>query len=109
MTMEQDADNTTSEKELIFALRTTANREEQVMDFIGSHAKKKGFGVYAVVHPHGMRGYIFIEAASRQEAESAAQGVPYARGVLPSTVQYSEMEHMLEQVKVEVNIQKDDI
>ena len=26
----------------IFALRTTANREEQVMDFVTSNAKKKG-------------------------------------------------------------------
>lgn len=94
---------------IIFALRTTANREEQVMDFISSHATKKGHKIYAIVHPHGMRGYIFVEAENRTEAEAAAQGIPYARGVLANPVNYSEMEHMLETVKVEVNIQKDDI
>ena len=37
-----------SERPLIFALRTTANREEQVMDFITSNAKKKKLGVYSL-------------------------------------------------------------
>ncbi len=93
----------------IYALRTTANREEQVTSFVASNAKRKGLGVRSVIAPHGMRGYIFIEAASRHEAEQAAFGIPYAKGVLPSQVQYSEIEHMLEQVKKEVNIQKNDI
>ena len=94
----------------IFALRTTANREEQVMDFITSNAKKKKLEVYSLVHPHGMRGYLFVEAKDRQDAEQAAFRVPYARGLLPKEVSYEEIEHMLEPAKkVEVNIQKGDI
>ncbi|MBI2144489.1 transcription elongation factor Spt5 [Candidatus Woesearchaeota archaeon] len=94
----------------IFALRTTANREEQVMDFITSNAKKKKLGVYSVIHPHGMRGYLFIEAKDSQDAEQAAFRVPYARGLLQKEVSYEEIEHMLEpSKKVEVNIQKGDI
>jgi len=94
---------------ILFALRTTANREDQVMDFITSNAEKKGIKVYSIIKPHGMRGYIFVEAESKADAEQAAQNIPYARGILPSPVQYKEIEHMLEQVKHEVNIQKDDI
>jgi len=93
----------------IYALRTTANREDQVMSFVTSNAARKKLEVYAVVRPHGMRGYIFIEAGSRTDAEQAAFGVPYARGLLPSIIQYAEIEHMLEQVKKEANIQKNDI
>lgn len=96
-------------KETIFALRTTANREDQVMDFVASNAKKKGLEVYSVIRPHGMRGYIFVEAASKTDAEQAAFGVPYARGILPKPVDYHEIEHMIETVKREVNIQKNDI
>jgi transcriptional antiterminator NusG len=96
-------------KEVIYALRTTANREDQVMDFVTSNAKKKKLEVYAVIRPHGMRGYIFLEAGSRTDAEQAAFNVPYARGILPKQVHYKEIEHMLEQVKVERNIQKNDI
>ena len=93
----------------IYALRTTANREDQVMGFLTSNAKKKKLEVYAVIRPHGMRGYIFVEAGSRSDVEQAAYKIPYARGVLPNTVDYEEIEHMLEQVKREINIQKNDI
>jgi len=93
----------------IFALRTTANREDQVLDFMVSNIKKKKLPVFSVIRPHGMRGYIFVEAADRQSAEQAAFNVPYARGILPKEIQYSEIEHMLEQVKREVDIRKSDI
>ncbi|MBW2967025.1 transcription elongation factor Spt5 [Candidatus Woesearchaeota archaeon] len=93
----------------IFALRTTANREDQVMDFLESHITKKGLNVFSVIRAHGMRGYIFIEAASRLEAEQAAHGIPYARGILPNEIDYSEVEHMIEPVKRELNIRKNDI
>lgn len=93
----------------IFALRTTANREDQVLDFITSNVQKKGLDVYSIISPHGLRGYIFLEAKDRQSAEESFQGVPYARGLLPKLVRYEEIEHMLEQVKREVNIQKSDI
>lgn len=93
----------------IFALRTTANREEQVTDLVASNAKKKKLEVYSVIRPHGMRGYIFVEAATKTDAEQAAFNIPYARGILPKPVNYTEIEHMLEQVKHEVNIQKNDI
>jgi len=79
------------------------------MDFIVSNAVRKKLDVYAVIRPHGMRGYIFVEAATKSDAEQAAFNVPYARGILPKPVAYSEIEHMLEQVKHEMNIQKADI
>jgi len=93
----------------IFAVRTTANREDQVMDFISSNADRKGLEVFSIIRPHGMRGYIFMEAGDRTNAEQAAYGIPYGRGLLPNMVNYKEIEHMLEQVKKEVNIQKNDI
>jgi transcriptional antiterminator NusG len=93
----------------IFALRTTANREDQVMDFVSSNAAKKKLEVYSVIRPHGMRGYIFLEAATRSDAEQAAMNIPYARGILPQPVEYKEIEHMLEQVKREISIRKNDI
>jgi len=94
---------------IIYALRTTANREDQVVTFVASNAEKKGLHVFSVIRPHGMRGYVFVEAASRSDAEQAAYGVPYAKGILPNEVEYKEIEHMLEQVKKEVNIRKNDI
>ncbi|MBS3139555.1 transcription elongation factor Spt5 [Candidatus Woesearchaeota archaeon] len=93
----------------IFGLRTAANREDQVVDYLISKLQKRPEGILAVIRPHGMRGYIFVEASTPAEAELALQGVPYARGLLPHEIPYAEIEHMLEQVKIEMNIQKNDI
>ncbi len=113
-TPEKKAEELYDEKEkekipFIFALRTTANSEDQVVDFMTSNITKKGLNVYSIIRPHGMRGYIFLEAASRAEAEQAAHGIPYARGVLPKEIQYAELEHMIEPVKRELSIKKNDI
>ena len=93
----------------IYTLKTTANREDQVMDFLISHVQKKELDVYAIVRPHGLRGYIFVEAANKESIEAAAHGIPYAKGILDKPVDYKEIEHMLEQVKAQVNIKKNDI
>ncbi|MBC8500233.1 MAG: transcription elongation factor Spt5 [DPANN group archaeon] len=106
---EVEEDKGEAPKTDIFAVRTTANREDQVMDFISSNAERKGLDVFSIIRPHGMRGYIFIEAADRTSAEQAAFGIPYSRGLLPNMVDYHEIEHMLEQVKKEINIRKNDI
>tara|TARA_Y100000310_G_C20123497_1_gene552557 strand:+ start:61 stop:543 length:483 start_codon:yes stop_codon:yes gene_type:complete len=97
------------EQGTIFALRTTANREDQVADLVKDNAEKKKLEVFSVIRAHGMRGYIFVEAASKTDAEQVAFNIPYSRGILPKPVQYVEIEHMLEQVKYEMNIMKNDI
>lgn len=101
--------NMTDNDNKIYCVRTTANREDQVMDFVISNAERKGIDILSVIRPHGLRGYIFIESPTKADAEQAAFGIPYARGLLPSEVGYNEIEHMLEQVKKEMNIQKNDI
>ena len=94
----------------IYGLRTAANREDQVVDYLISKLQKQpNAGIIAVIRPHGMRGYIFIEATSKGDAEATLQGVPYARGLLAHEIPYAEIEHMLEQVKIEMNIHKNDI
>ena len=94
----------------IFGVRTAANREDQVVDYLLSKVRKgTTLEFYSVIRPHGMRGYIFVEVGSKTDAEGVLQGVPYARGVLPQEIPYPEIEHMLEQVKVEMNIRKSDI
>jgi transcription termination/antitermination protein NusG len=93
----------------IYSVRTAANREDQVVDYLISKLQRDPKGILSVIRPHGMRGYIFIEVNSKLEAEQGLSGVPYARGLLPTEIPYQEIEHMLEQVKVEMNIKKGDI
>ena len=94
---------------MIYIIKVTTNKEDRAIEMITDKVLKKQLAVYAVARPHGLRGYIFIEADSPKTVEEAFHGVPYARGLLPSEVPYKEIEHMLEQVKTQVNIQKNDI
>ena len=93
----------------LFALKTTANREDQVMDFVEANVRKKNLEVYSLIKAHGMRGYIFMEAKSMEDAQTAFSGVPYAKGILPKTLNYDEISSMIETVKIEMNIQEKDI
>ena len=79
------------------------------MDFIDSNIKKKNLEVYSLIKAHGMKGYIFLESKSKEDAEQCFFGVPYAKGLLPKSLEYKEIEHMLEQIKVQANIQERDI
>ena len=93
----------------IFALRTTANREDQVLDFISANINRHSLEVYSIVRPHGLRGYIFLEARSREDAERSFQGVPYAKELLRKPLEYSEIEPMLEKSIAQINVQVNDI
>ncbi|MBT3261947.1 transcription elongation factor Spt5 [Candidatus Woesearchaeota archaeon] len=93
----------------IFALRTTSNREDQVFDFVTANIEKKGLPIDSIIKAHGMRGYIFVEAENREFAEECYQKVPYARGLLPKPIDYQEIEHMLEHVKIQINIITGDV
>lgn len=102
-------EKTEREKTHLLGLRTTANREDQVMDFVSSKIKKDAGSIYTVIRAHGMRGYVFIEVGNRTEAEQVIARIPYARGILPQEIAYEEIDHMLEQVKLERNIRKNDV
>ena len=106
-----EENNENQENGLIFVIRVTPNKEEQVMEFLYERASRKNHNVYSIVHPNGMKGYIFVEAASREDAEESARGIPYARGVLKSPVSFDEIEHVLDlnKEKNRMNIQVNDI
>jgi len=79
----------------LFIVRTAIGREDQVMDFLSSNAKKLG-GVYSLIYPHGMSGYILVEAESDTAVKQVAHRVPYVRGVLSKSTSYAEVEHLME-------------
>ncbi|MEM4271173.1 MAG: transcription elongation factor Spt5, partial [Candidatus Pacearchaeota archaeon] len=59
--------------------------------------------------PHGMTGYIFLEAENRASAEEAVFNLPYVKGIVGKTILYEEIKPMLEPIIAEMNIEKNDI
>lgn len=87
----------------IFVVKTAIGREDQVIDFLASNAKK-GEGVYSLLFPHGMLGYIFIEASELNAVRQIAYRVPYVRRILTNPIKIEEVEHLIEFKPEEVDI-----
>jgi len=94
---------------MIYVIKVTTNKEDKVLDMIKEKIEKKNLPVYSLVRPHGLRGYIFLEAEEREVAEEAAFNLPYVKGILGKTVSYNEIKNMLEPTIAEIKIEKNDI
>ncbi len=94
---------------MIFVIKVTTNKEDKAVDMIAERSQKKHLQVYSLARPHGLRGYIFLEAEDRESAEEAAFNLPYVKGIIGKTIDYSEIKNMLEPVIADINIEKDDI
>ncbi|MEK6859337.1 MAG: transcription elongation factor Spt5 [Nanoarchaeota archaeon] len=94
---------------MIFIIKVTTNKEDRALEMISVKVHKHNLNVYALARPHGLRGYIFLEAEDRESAEEAAYNLPYVKGIIGKTVDYSEIKNMIEPVLEEINIEKGDI
>jgi transcriptional antiterminator NusG len=94
---------------MIFIIKVTTNKEDRALELISDKIRKKELNVYSLARPHGLRGYIFLEAEDRESAEEAAYNLPYVKGIIGKTVTYEEIKNMLEPVMEEINIEKGDI
>lgn len=94
---------------MIYVIKVTTNKEDRARELISNKISKKNLNVYSISRPHGLRGYIFLEAADRESAEEAAFNLPYVKGIVGKTVTYDEIKNLLEPVLEEINIEKGDV
>jgi len=94
---------------MIFIIKVTTNKEDRALELISDKIHKHNLQVYSLARPHGLRGYIFLEAENRESAEEAAYNLPYVKGIVGKTVSYEEIKNMIEPVLEEINIEKGDI
>tara|TARA_Y100000034_G_scaffold133588_1_gene199497 strand:+ start:18584 stop:19117 length:534 start_codon:yes stop_codon:yes gene_type:complete len=93
----------------IFIIKVTTNKEDRAVEMISQRAVKKQINVFSVVRPHGLKGYIILEAVDRETAEEAAFNLPYVKGIIGKTVPYEEIKNMLEPTIEDFNIEVGDI
>ena len=94
---------------MIFIIKVTTNKEEKAVDMISERAEKKNLNVFSVSRPHGLRGYILLEAEDRESAEEAAFNLPYVKGIIGKTIGYEEIKNMVEFSPETISIKEDDI
>jgi len=95
---------------MIFIIKVITNKEERAVEMISERALKKNYNIFSVSRPHGLRGYIFLEAENRDSAEEAVYNLPYVKGIIGKTVQLKEIENMFEATTPEsISIKEGDI
>ncbi|MEK6840583.1 MAG: transcription elongation factor Spt5 [Nanoarchaeota archaeon] len=94
---------------MIFIIKVTTNKEEKAVDMIASRAEKKGLNTYAVLRPHGLRGYVLLEAEDRESAEESVFNLPYVKGIVGKTIGYEEIKNMVEPSVTSISIKEGDI
>jgi transcriptional antiterminator NusG len=94
---------------MLFIVKVATNKEDKAVEMIAKRARAKELNVYSLARPHGLRGYIIIEAEDKDTAQEAAFNLPYVKGIIGKPVEYKEVQQMLEPKVEEVNIQIGDM
>lgn len=94
---------------MIYVVKVTTNKEEQALDLVANRIEKKSLNVFSVARPHGLRGYIIIESLDKDSAEQAVFNLPYVKGIISKSLEYKEIENMIEPVVADIKIEKGDV
>ena len=101
--------NIKTKVKMIFIIKVTTNKEDKAVEMIAERAQKKSLNTYAVLKPHGMRGYILLEAEDRESAEESVFNLPYVKGIIGKTIEYSEIKNIVEPSVENIDIKEGDI
>ena len=80
---------------MIFIVKVITNKEDQATDLIADRSEKRDMGLFSVIRPHGLRGYILVESGSMDEVEHAISNLPYVKGFIKKKVSYEEIESIV--------------
>ena len=94
---------------MIFIIKVTTNKEDKAVEMISDRAQKKNLNTYTVLRPHGLRGYILLEAEDRESAEESVFNLPYVKGIVGKTLTYEEIKNMVEPSVENIDIKEGDI
>ncbi len=82
-------------RQSILAVKTSIGHEKAVADSLASRAKPKPSGVFAILSPATIRGYVFVEAMNTDGLRDLVKGVRRTRGIVKGETSFGEIEHFL--------------
>lgn len=82
-------------RQSMLAVKTSIGHEKAVADSIASRAKPKPSGVFAILSPATIRGYVFVEAMNTDSLRDLVKGVRRTRGIVKGETSFAEIEHFL--------------
>ena len=93
----------------IYAVRTTIGQEKNVADMITARTDKEGFGIYSILVPYEIRGYIMVETLNKTEIEKSLKGVYHSRGIVEGETGIAEIEKFFEPKPMVTKVDTGDI
>ena len=69
-------------RQSVLAVKTSIGHERAVADSLYSRAKARDMGVFSILAPANLRGYLFIESMNPDRLEESVRGIRRAHGVV---------------------------
>lgn len=85
----------TTARQSMLAVKTSIGHEKTVADSLASRAKPKPSGVFSILSPATIRGYVFVEAMNTDRLRDLVKGVRRTRGIVKGETSFAEIEHFL--------------
>jgi transcriptional antiterminator NusG len=82
-------------KQSILAIKTSIGHERTVADTLYGRAKRKDAGIYSILAPEKLRGYVLVETINPDGLGKLVKGIKRARGVVEGNIPFDEINHFL--------------
>lgn len=94
---------------VIYAVRTTVGREENVLEKVATIVENRSFKIRAMILPKELKGYVLFEAETISDIEEAIRGINHVRGIVRQEVALDEIKHFLIAKPAKIKIDRGDI
>lgn len=96
-------------RQSIVVLKASIGHERNVADDVASKAKSGKSGIYAILSPANLRGYVLIEGMNTDELREGVRGVRRARGLVEGETNFADIDHFLTPKPLVSGIQEGDV
>ncbi len=86
---------TATARPAVMAVKTSIGHERTVADSLAARAKEKDIGIFSILAPATIRGYVFVESMNPDRLDEVVRGIRRARGVAKGETSLAEIEHFL--------------
>jgi len=80
---------------VIYIFRVTTGQEKIVSQMLEKKSKAQKLAIYSILVPENVKGYLFVEAATENDAVHLAQKTRHVKGILKQAIELAEVEKMV--------------
>jgi transcriptional antiterminator NusG len=80
---------------VIYIFRVTTGQEKIVSQMLEKKSKAQKLSIYSILVPENVKGYLFVEAATENDAVHLAQKTRHVKGILKQAIELAEVEKMV--------------